>query len=386
MAYLRNNPVNFLNLHYGIHALVLSGAGTFFAVYLLKAGVPAPAVFASIALVLACRFCIRPLVLVFARRYGLRATVIAGTVAAAVQYPFLAEVHGVDGMLLAFCVAAAIGDTFYWTSYHAYFAALGDAEHRGHQIGAREALASVAAIIGPLLCAWSLAAFGPLVTFWAAALVQALAALPFLGTPEVAVKESAPGAYRAALPAILMFMADGWTTAGIAYVWWIALFLSLGESYAAFGGAMALAGLAGAVGGLLLGRNIDAGHGIRAVAIAYVCYGALIVLRAASVGTVAPAVAANALGALVSCLYVPTLLTAVYNLAKRSPCPLRFHIATEGGWDLGGGSGCLAVAILSASGMPLSAAILSALAGAAVSGYLLLRYYGNGAMMAPVVV
>ena len=46
-----------------------------------------------------------------------------------------------------------------------------------------------------------------------------------------------------------MFIADGWTTAGGVVVWQIALFISLGESYAAFGGAMALAGVVGAVGG-----------------------------------------------------------------------------------------------------------------------------------------
>jgi hypothetical protein len=36
-------------------------------------------------------------------------------------------------------------------------------------------------------------------------------------------------------------------------------------------------------------------------------------------------------------------------MAKRSPCPLRFHIATEGGWDLGCGMGCLLAAALSAA-------------------------------------
>lgn len=42
MAYLKNSAVNFLNLHYGLHALVMNGAGVFWVVYLLKAGVPIP--------------------------------------------------------------------------------------------------------------------------------------------------------------------------------------------------------------------------------------------------------------------------------------------------------------------------------------------------------
>nr|QQZ50399.1 hypothetical protein JKL49_01540 [Phenylobacterium glaciei] len=74
---------------------------------------------------------------------------IGGTLATALQYPILAQVHGLGPMLLVLCLVSAIGDTLYWTSYHAYFAALGDAEHRGHQIGAREALASVVGIIAP---------------------------------------------------------------------------------------------------------------------------------------------------------------------------------------------------------------------------------------------
>src|ERR1700704_5778482 len=199
MAYLKNSAVNLLNLHYGLHALALNGAGVFFAVFLLKAGVSVPAVFGTIALVLAGRFLIRPLVLVLAPRVGLRALVAFGIIFSGVQYFFLAEVHGIDLMLLGFCLSAAIGDAFYWPSYHAYFAALGDSEHRGHQIGAREALASVAAIIGPLIGGWALTALGPRVAFGAAAVVHVLAALPFLGTPDVRVPHSVPGAFRAAI-------------------------------------------------------------------------------------------------------------------------------------------------------------------------------------------
>jgi hypothetical protein len=61
MAFFRNDTVNLLNLHYGIHALAMSGGGAFFAAFLLRAGVPAPAVLAAIALIVAGRFVIRPL-------------------------------------------------------------------------------------------------------------------------------------------------------------------------------------------------------------------------------------------------------------------------------------------------------------------------------------
>ena len=379
MAYLKNTAVNLLNLHYGLQALALYGAGGFFFVYLLKAGVSVPLAFGSIALLLAGRFLVRPLVLVLAPRYGLRPLVAFGTIFGGAQYLFLAKVQGADWMLLGFCITGAIADAFYWTCYHAYFARIGDAEHRGHQIGAREAIASVAGIVGPLLVAWALIASGPWLAFGSAAVIQILAALPFLGTPDVAVAREAPGAFRAAIPGILLFAADSWLAAGNYFAWQIALFLSLGESYSAFGGALALAALVGAVAGLVLGRQIDAGYGGHAVWVTYASVVALILFRSVSTGSVVLAVTANALGAVVGCVYIPTLMTAVYNQAKRSPCTLRFHLATEGGWDAGGAVGCLACAGVVAAGLPLSVAILLSLVGATLTLVVLRQHYRDAA-------
>jgi hypothetical protein len=134
---------------------------------------------------------------------------------------------------------------------------------------------------------------------------------------------------------------------------------------------------------MLLGRVIDMGHGGRAV---WVAVGALVIvisLKAASVGHPILAVAANALGALVPALYQPTLMTAVYNLAKESPCALRFHIATEGGWDAGAAAGCLVAAALLWAGAPIAVALLLALVGTAAIFWLLRRYYrGAGVALA----
>jgi DHA1 family inner membrane transport protein len=375
MAYLKNAAVNLLNLHYGLHALALYGAGAFFVVYLLKSGVSVPLAFGAIALVLAGRFLVRPLVLVLAPRYGLRPLVAFGTILGGLQYLFLAEVRGADWMLFGFCVSAAVSDAFYWTCYHAYFARLGDSEHRGHQVGAREALAALAGIVGPLFVAWCLTVLGPGAAFGSAAAIHVLAALPFLGTPDVAVARAAPGAFRAALPGVLLFAADGWIAAGYYFAWQIALFLSLGESYSAFGGALALSALAGAVAGLFLGRQIDAGYGGRAVWLAFASVAAVTLIRAMSTQSVVLAVAANAMGAVVACLYIPTLMTAVYNQAKRSPCTLRFHLATEGGWDAGGTAGCLACAGLAAVGLPLWTAILLSMLGLMLSVIVLRQHY-----------
>jgi MFS family permease len=377
MAYFRNNTVNLLNLHYGLHSFAASGSGAFFGVFLLKAGVPAPVVLLSIAGILLGRFLIRPSVLIFAKRFGVKPLLIAGTIVTSLQYPLLADVDGIGVGLFVVCAASAIGDTFYWTNYHAYFAALGDAEHRGHQVGAREAVAAVVGVIGPLATGWSLTALGPRIAFGAAAAVMMLAALPIVWTPNVAVPQETSGTLRTAMPGILLFAADAFIAGSYVFVWQIALFLSLGESFSAFGGAMALAAFAGAVGGLLLGRLVDAGHGTRVAIVALVTMVASTMLQAVSVGNAPLAVLANASGALVACLYVPVLGTAIYNQAKRSPCTLRFHIATETGWDLGGASALLVAAGLLHAGVPIGTCLLLSLLGTLASFYLLRTYFST---------
>jgi MFS family permease len=193
----------------------------------------------------------------------------------------------------------------------------------------------------------------------------------------VPVLASAPNAYGAARLGASMMMTDGWLSGTTYLVWQVVLFVSLGRNLAAYGGAMALAALAGAVVGLVLGRHIDLGHGRRIVVIAYTVTGALAIVRAASLGSPWLAVTANVLGAFLAVLVIPVMGTAVYNLAKAAPCPLRFHIATEGAWDIGWGSAALIAAGLAACGVSLAVAILLALPGAPLGAWLLWRYYGD---------
>jgi hypothetical protein len=385
MAFLRNKTVNLLNLHYGLLTLALAGGGIFFAVYLLKAGVPAPYVLFAYALILAIRFTLRPLVLVIGKRVGLKALVIIGTIATAAQWPILPFVHGLGWPLLAFCLVGAIGDVFYWTSYHAYFAYLGDAEHRGHQTGAREALGAVVGIAAPIAGGWTLATLGPGAAFGATGVMNLIAALPLFGVPRVPVVAEAPGAFKAALPGLVIFLADGWAAAGWNVVWQMALFGLLSQSYTAFGGVMAVAALTGAIAGLLLGKHIDAGHGRRAVWLSLAVTVVTIVVRAGA-DNAAAAIFANAFGALVGCLYVPTMMTPIYNFAQRSPCPLRFHLVAEGAWDVGHASACLVTAGLLLAGAPLRATILLSLIGAIAVVAVIRRYYASAAAPAPAAV
>ena len=377
MAFFRNSTVNLLNLHYAIHAIALTGGGALFSAYLLKAGVSVPGTLTAFALILIGRLILRPSVVFLAMRFGVRRLVIAGTALSALQYPFLARVHGIDPALVGLIVTGAIGDTLYWSTYHAYFAALGDHEERGHQIGAREAISAIVGIVSPLIASGLLVAFGPKIAFGVTGVIVLFAALPLAWTPDVAVPRVAKGVYREALQGILLFMGDGWGAGAYVIVWNLGLFLTLGQNFLSYGGALAAAAIVGAVGSLLLGRHIDAGHGTRAVWLAFGTVAAIAVLRALALDHPALAVIANAVGALGGCLYTPTLMTAVYNMAKRSRCVLRFHVATEGGWDVGGASGLLVSALLIRLGTPLWACVLLSMIGLALNFVILRRYYAR---------
>jgi DHA1 family inner membrane transport protein len=377
MAYFKNTTINLLNLHYAIHAIAMTGAGAFFAAYLVEAGVPVPGIFLTFAGIIIGRFFVRLLVIGLAARYGLRRLIVAGTLLSSVQYPLLAMVHGIGAPLFALICAGAVADAVYWPCYHAYFASLGDDDHRGHQVGAREAIAALVGVVSPLVTGALLVTLGPVIAFGATALIVAASALPLLKTPDVATTPSAPGAFRASLDGVYLFIGDGFTTVIYVIVWQVALFLTLDKSFMAYSGALAIAAVVGAVGGMFLGRHIDAGKGVRAVYITCIIVALIIVLRAAATFNPAFAVFANAISALGGCLYSPTLMAAVYTLAKASPCALRFHVATEAGWDLGGAVGLIIAATMTWLGSPLWAVLLLGLLGIAAQFILLRRYYAG---------
>lgn len=373
--FFRNGAVNRVYLHAGVQALAQGAGQVFVIAYLLKAGVAPPLALLAMAGIVAGRFVLRPLIVPLGVRLGLKPLLIAGTVAMGVQYLILPAVHGADGALIAFSVASALAEILYYPSSNAYFAAIGDAEHRGHQMAARQAVADIAGIVAPLIGTAGLLTVGPWPTFWAVAAVQALAAVPLLGGPDVAVPAKAPGALTAAWPTVWLLAADGWFDACYIFVWQIALFLTLAQSFAAYGAAMALAGVVGAVCGLLIGRHVDRGGGRRATQIAYGAAALIVAGRTASLAWPPLAVAAHAAGALLMPLLIPPLGKVTANVAKAAPCPLRVNVATDGGWDAGCFTAYLIAAAMLALGSGLAAPVLLALPAVAVGAALLLRHY-----------
>ena len=380
MSVFANRGVNRIYVHSAVQAFAEAGGGVFLFVLLLKAGVSPPLVLCAIAAINVLRFFLRAGVLRLARRIGLRNTVIVGTVLEANSYLLAPWVDGPGAMLIIFVLISSVGSVIYWTSYHAYVAASGDADGRGGPGGFIEAINALVGLVAPAIVSLLLLSSGPLFAFACVALVQAAAAVRLLGAPGVKVPDSAPLDRPMRRFALRLFFADGWAVACVHYLWQMALFVTLGAQFGAYGGTMVLAGLFGAAMSLAMGRLIDLGHGKRSVAFAYGLAAIVACLKAAGFGTPWLAIAATALAAIASAIQIPVIVARVYNLAQQSPCPLRFHMTTEAGWDLGSAAGCLTAAALIALGAPWSAPISMALAGLLAVFILLRSSYANQAL------
>lgn len=376
MSFFSNRNINKLALHTALHQTALGLSLVFFAAFMLRAGLSPSQVFLVIAAILIMRFFVRTAVPGVVQRIGFRNALILGSLLSAVEFLILASYDGSNVRLFLFIAADAVCGALYWTCYHAFFAALGDPEARGAQLGARGLLSTIATVAAPAVGGVLLVSFGPWASFGAAAVTSVAAVVPLLSIREPIVPTAPPiEAFRAVREGILLFATDGFMTCISAFAWDIISFVSFGERYDIFGGVLALASLAGALAGLAFGRLIDAGYGARAVWINAVVFTFLLLLKAACVGS-APAIAlASIIANLLGGLYLPVLMTAVYNDGKSAACTLRFHVMAEAGWDVGGTIACVCAAIAWASGVRPAAILLFALIGVLPQAWLAVRRY-----------
>jgi hypothetical protein len=335
-----------LTLHYGLYQLSIAMAGGFVGAYLLELGFSFPVALAAYAVLLLARFGVRFLTLAVVRRLGPRKAIALGACVAGAQFLplfFAARPLG----LAAWLLTVAIGESLYWPTYHAAMAATGGGASRGRELGVRTAVGAIVGIVGPLCGGVLLAQFGPEADFSIAAalcLAAAAAALA-LGDLSIGAIPTMRQSLRAIdLSGVAAFAADGWMASGLALAWPMALFISLGFRYEAFGVANAVAGVAGAATGLACGGSIDRGRRDRYLVIVSWALVLSFGLRACANWSALAAEIANGTGAAVMGLYTPVLMTGVYERAKRSGEAYRFHFAAEAGWDAGAALGCLACA------------------------------------------
>jgi MFS transporter, DHA1 family, inner membrane transport protein len=215
--------------------------------------------------------------------------------------------------------------------------------------------------------------FNPWVGFGFIAFAMILAAVPFLYGPHFDVADTAELPSSITSPARLLMITDGIRSAATHFVWLIALFITLKSNYVAFGGALALAGLTGAFMGLFVGKWIDVGRGVHAARIGY---GGMVVssfIKCFGFHIPWVAVSANALYSAAWPSYATSLNSQVYNQARSSACPLRFHVVAEGGWDIGMTIGCGMAAIMVHFGFGFFWPLALGVAGCALGYFVLVR-------------
>jgi DHA1 family inner membrane transport protein len=371
MKFFSNSNINRSYFHSGLQTFAENVGGIFVFVYLLKSGIQAPLVFAALGFIFFSRILFRQAVVPVVKRIGLRNGLILGTAMVAVSYLFVSQVNGIGPMFFVFIAFDGLSSAFYWTCHHAFLSKLGDNEHRGSQVSVREAINAVMGIIAPLLGSFLLIYVGKGSAFIVAALIEALAIVPLLGTPNSKIAEHAVIDSETKIYAQRLFATDGFTFSFYLFTWFIAIFQTLGENFAAFGGTIALASLVGAAASLVMGRVIDLGHHKRTVQIAYGAMALSVIFKAFAYSTPWAAIAATAFAAIAAPLYMPVLMSRVYNMAKSSACPLRFQVAAEGAWDLSTGLGCCIAGLFLWAGLGYFWPLLMGLASVAM-GYRLM--------------
>jgi MFS transporter, DHA1 family, inner membrane transport protein len=370
MGYFTNRTYNLIYLHAAVQAIAMHGGEAFAFIYLIKSGIAVPVVLVCIGLMFASRIILRQAVLPIVKRVGLRRALALAILLEASAYPILSQATGVGPALVAYLALWAFSSSLYWTTYHTYVALLGDNEHRGAQVSVMEFLGTFMGIVAPLLTAFLLSVTTPLIAFGAIGLIMALGSIPILLGPDFKVADEAMVPKETKHLARLMMMSDGLRAGTFHFTWIIALFITLGSSYVAFGGAMAAAGIVGAAAGLVIGRVIDLGHGLHAARIGFGILAVAALARTLGYSVVWIAVLANAAAAIAWPVYNTGFMSRIYKLSKQSPCPLRFTVVAEGGWDMGTAAGCLAAAAITFAGfsftLPLALALVAIAFGYAV--------------------
>jgi MFS transporter, DHA1 family, inner membrane transport protein len=359
---LVNRDLNLLAVHSALQQVAAGIVSAFSAVFLLRQGFSVSAIFLCLCVIIVLRLLFRPATAIAVRAIGLRPTLIIGTFLYAVQGPLLAPVHGLNAWLVSYCVAAALAQAFYWATYHAMFAVVGSAAERGSQVGWRQLVIAFAGPLGPAMGGLMLTLAGPWAAFGTAAVVELAAVVPLLEVSKPSIAATVPdGAFAFYRRGVLLLGSDGWIFCSSSWAWSMIMFQALSSRYDAYGGVLAVLAVVGALSGLALGHLIDRGHARRAAMINATALAATLVARVVC-GSSVIAVLVVAFGTtLLSGLYLPSLMTAIYNEAKASPCPFRFHFAAEVGWDSGGALACLIAAVLCATGLSLHAVIALAL-------------------------
>jgi MFS transporter, DHA1 family, inner membrane transport protein len=374
MNFFQNSSINRIYVQTALQGMAYFAGTAFVFVYFLKAGMSLPVVFLAIGAMVLMRILFRLTLIPLVKKTGLRNGLIIGACVEALGFLFLANLNGVNAWMIIYLLITSLGTAYYYTCYHAVVARLGDDEHRGAQVSAREAIFAIAGIVGPLLGGFVLTLFGPFYAFLAAASFNVLAIVPLLHLPNMQIESDADIPRDSKLFGFGLACADGVVAMAVSIAWRLVLFITLGENFNAFGGAIAAASLVGAGMGLGVGRLIDLGHHRSSIKIGLGLMAGTVLLEAFGYPTVWGAVGANMIGAVAGPLYMSAIMAPFYVAGKASGCTFRFNVWGENGFDCGSGFGCLAAAAMAWGGFSSFWILITGLFGVAAA-YAILAWH-----------
>jgi MFS family permease len=354
-----------LTLHYGLYQLAVAMALGFAGAYLIQGGLSLQQALSAYAALLTLRCLLRFAGLHFVRKAGYRRAVILGALLAALQFWPMSYANQTFG-LLAWLFVIALAESLYWPVYHSAVAVTGVDGSRGRELGIRAAVGAIVAIVGPLTGGLLMQNIGAIANFTLGAAIMITAAIPLVLMRDFdagPVPDAGQSLRNIDYRTFVVFGADGWMSAGMHLAWPMVLFVALDSNFEQMGFANALAGLAGAAGALLCGRAIDRGSRdkyLTIVSLALVCG---LLLRALSFNDKILVLIANASTAAIMALYIPVIMSHVYDRAKTSGQAYRFHFVMEAAWDIGASTGCLFAALMVTLTATPSLAVLPALLG-----------------------
>lgn len=363
-----------LTLHYGLYQLAVAMALGFAGAYLIQGGLSLQEALSTYAVLFSLRCLLRFAGLYLVRKAGYRRAVILGALLAALQFWPMYYASQAAG-LLTWLFIVALAESLYWPVYHAAVAVTGVDGSRGRELGIRAAVGAIVAIAGPFAGGLLMQHIGAIANFTIAGAIMAMAAIPFFlmrdfdAGPVPSVGQSIHNVDRRTF---VIFASDGWMSAGMHLAWPMVLFVALDSNYEQMGLANALAGIAGAAGALLCGRAIDRGSRDKYLTIVSIALVGGLLLRALTFNDKVLVLIANASAAAIMALYIPVIMSHVYDRAKTSGQAYRFHFVMEAAWDLGVSAGCLCAALVVILTATPSLAVLPALLGVLMI-YLLMR-------------
>lgn len=336
--FFRNRNINLLNIHTGCIAFADSILNVFGVVYFLEKGFALTTVLLGWGCIHIFRlFLLRPFVLKIFRHIGVKKGVLIGTALFAGTFYVILEVTAVNWFFLFFFFYFALVDTFYWFSYHVYYAILGDAPHRGKEIAIRESLNTILTAIAPLVSGLLAARIG----FWAVYTVGGAVALcafiPLFfsdGDRPQRVTTFFNAMRTTSFRGFWLWLAWAFLYYFHQFIWVIVLFFTV-RDYITFGGLVSLEIFLSVVIYLSIGRLVDEHKARSVMPMTFLLLSAVTIFRTFFAYTIPTIILSQLFMAIAMSFFRPPVLTVFYHEANRSDQRLWFQFFAEMGWDIG---------------------------------------------------